>query len=123
MTRDCTHGVFPIYGVTKGYSRYLFTQHLKNKLGTRQLPTAEVLLDGTEAYMVGECMLTSELCQLTLPVYYNIYYGSMESCKVSGMTCLKSQHHYAMLHSIFTVFVCACSWVKKVVELETYHQC
>ena len=25
---------------------------LKNKLGTRQLPTAELLLDGTEAYRV-----------------------------------------------------------------------
>ena len=29
-----------------------YAQHLKNKLGTRQLPTAEMLLDGTEAYMV-----------------------------------------------------------------------
>ena len=27
---------------------------LKNKLGTRQLPTAELLLDGAEAVMVGE---------------------------------------------------------------------
>ena len=27
---------------------------MKNKLGTRQLPTAELLLDGTEAVMVGE---------------------------------------------------------------------
>ena len=27
---------------------------LKNKLGTRQLPTAELLLDGTEAMMVGK---------------------------------------------------------------------
>merc|ERR1719305_561175 len=27
---------------------------MKNKLGTRQLPTAELLLDGTEAAMVGE---------------------------------------------------------------------
>jgi hypothetical protein len=25
---------------------------LKNKLGTRQLPTAELLLDGTQAYRV-----------------------------------------------------------------------
>lgn len=27
---------------------------MKNKLGTRQLPTAELLLDGTEARLVGE---------------------------------------------------------------------
>ena len=27
---------------------------LKNKLGTRQLPTAELLLDGTEARLVSE---------------------------------------------------------------------
>ena len=27
---------------------------MKNKLGTRQLPTAELLLDGTEAVLVGE---------------------------------------------------------------------
>ena len=29
------------------------TQSLKNKLGTRQLPTAELLLDGTAAMMVS----------------------------------------------------------------------
>ena len=27
---------------------------MKNKLGTRQLPTAELLLDGTEAAMIGD---------------------------------------------------------------------
>lgn len=27
---------------------------LKNKLGTRQLPTAELLLDGTRARLIGE---------------------------------------------------------------------
>jgi alkylation response protein AidB-like acyl-CoA dehydrogenase len=27
---------------------------LKNKLGTRQLPTAELLLDGTKAYKLSE---------------------------------------------------------------------
>ena len=27
---------------------------LKNKLGTRQLPTAELMLEGTEAQLVGE---------------------------------------------------------------------
>ena len=27
---------------------------MKNKLGTRQLPTVELLLDGTEAMMVGK---------------------------------------------------------------------
>ena len=28
-------------------------QRLKNKLGTRQLPTAELLLDGTQAQLVS----------------------------------------------------------------------
>jgi acyl-CoA dehydrogenase len=28
-------------------------QRLKDKLGTRSMPTAELLLDGTKAYMVG----------------------------------------------------------------------
>lgn len=29
-------------------------QRLKNKLGTRQLPTAELLLDGMDAYRVSQ---------------------------------------------------------------------
>ena len=33
---------------------YFLSQCLKNKLGTRQLPTAELLLDGTKAKMVSD---------------------------------------------------------------------
>lgn len=37
-----------------GHINNLEVQQLKNKLGTRQLPTAEILLEGTEAYLLGE---------------------------------------------------------------------
>ncbi len=53
------------YKGTKGLSMFFLTlrdenkelngieiHKLKNKLGTRQLPTAELLLDGTQAYRV-----------------------------------------------------------------------
>lgn len=38
----------------RGQYNNLEIQCLKNKLGTRQLPTAELLLDGTKAQLVGE---------------------------------------------------------------------
>ncbi len=37
-------------------------QRLKNKLGTRQLPTAELLLDGTKAYLVQTYLLIVIIC-------------------------------------------------------------
>jgi hypothetical protein len=39
------------------YFLIFIMQHLKNKLGTRQLPTAEILLDGADAYLVNSCSL------------------------------------------------------------------
>ena len=52
-----TQGLSLFYLETKdeqGWYNNLEIQCLKNKLGTRQLPTAELLLDGTEARLVGK---------------------------------------------------------------------
>ena len=58
---------------------------MKNKLGTRQLPTAELLLDGTKATMVGEegrgiasisSMLTITRSHLNLFFSKIIFYNS-----------------------------------------------
>ena len=52
-----TRGLSLFYLETKdeqGWYNNLEIQCLKNKLGTRQLPTAELLLDGTKARLVGE---------------------------------------------------------------------
>jgi hypothetical protein len=43
-------------------------QKLKNKLGTRQLPTAELLLDGVTAYKVISLLLVFYLKASTLPL-------------------------------------------------------
>jgi len=52
-----TQGLSLFYLETKdeqGWYNNLEIQCLKNKLGTRQLPTSELLLDGTEARLVGK---------------------------------------------------------------------
>ena len=52
---------------------YNSLQRLKNKLGTRQLPTAELLLDGSHAYKVSEEWKVQQLdpLQLYLQLVYN----------------------------------------------------
>jgi hypothetical protein len=47
-------------------------QKLKNKLGTRQLPTAELLLDGVTAYKVISLLLVFYLKASTLPLVSKI---------------------------------------------------
>lgn len=57
LVTDGTKGLSLFYLETRkedGTYNNLEIQCLKNKLGTRQLPTAELLLDGTEARLVGE---------------------------------------------------------------------
>ena len=51
-----THGLSMFYLETHtadGALNNMEVVRLKDKLGTRQLPTAELLLDGTKAYRVG----------------------------------------------------------------------
>lgn len=52
---------------------YNSLQRLKNKLGTRQLPTAELLLDGSHAYKVSKEWKVQQLdpLQLYLQLLYN----------------------------------------------------
>ena len=47
---SCTNCIYRVWLVKRNI--YFCAQCLKNKLGTRQLPTAELLLDGTTATMV-----------------------------------------------------------------------
>eukprot|EP00731_Ephydatia_muelleri_P022897 Em0015g480a len=57
LVTNGTKGLSLFYVETRkedGTYNNLEIQCLKNKLGTRQLPTAELLLDGTEARLVGE---------------------------------------------------------------------
>ncbi|KAK3581974.1 hypothetical protein CHS0354_003235 [Potamilus streckersoni] len=55
--KEGTQGLSLFYLETRksdGQLNNIQIQRLKNKLGTRQLPTAELLLDGTNAYRVSE---------------------------------------------------------------------
>ena len=53
-----TSGVSMFYLETRGSDGHRLNNieitKLKNKMGTRQLPTAELLLDGTDAILVSE---------------------------------------------------------------------
>ena len=46
---------------------------LKDKLGTRQLPTAELLLDGTKAFRVSFDMVMA-ISNLMFPLYQKVYW-------------------------------------------------
>lgn len=51
---------------------------LKNKLGTRQLPTAELLLAGTKAHLIGEAGrgVANISDMLTISRTYNVLFSS-----------------------------------------------
>lgn len=62
--------------------RGIEVQRLKDKLGTRQVPTAELLLDGLPAHRVGQAQLTVfqvRLCAVEISLTF-VYILSSGKC-------------------------------------------
>ena len=56
----------------QGRLNNLEIQRLKDKLGTRQLPTAELLLDGTRAFKVKVILASSYRLKFFASIWYTI---------------------------------------------------
>ena len=66
---------------------------LKNKLGTRQLPTAELLLSGTKAYLVGEVGkgVSTISDMLTMSRMYNSLFASSATRRFVLCLCIDAR--------------------------------
>ena len=71
---------------------------MKNKLGTRQLPTAELLLDGVSAQLVGEAGRGVAAIANMLPItrLHNV------AMSVGAMSCLALTHEQRPVYTLGT---------------------
>ena len=79
---------------------------LKNKLGTRQLPTAELLLSGTKAYLVGEVGkgVSTISDMLTMSRMYNSLFASSATRRFVLCLCIGAVSVDAYLDSFNVLF-------------------
>jgi acyl-CoA dehydrogenase len=68
-------------------------RRLKDKLGTRTVPTGEVVFKGAEAYLVGE--LENGFKQMSEMLNMERLYNAVGSCGVMGRALLESKVHAA----------------------------
>lgn len=75
----------------------LHVQRLKDKLGTRQLPTAEMLLDGTTAYQIGERDrgIRNISGMLSISRLYNCFMGLTGARRIVQLAVDYSRRRYA----------------------------
>lgn len=78
---------------------------LKNKLGTRQLPTAELLLSGTKAHLVGQIGkgVATISHMLSISRIYNCLFASSSTRRYTGLN-VAFQHLNQSFKSIWVVW-------------------
>jgi len=82
---------------------------LKNKLGTRQLPTAELLLAGTKAHLVGELGkgVATISHMLTISRMYNSLFSSSATRRFIILMvwlisfCFFLYNYYSLLYNLY----------------------